>query len=171
MLDLLKLFVHVLVSPLKSRARLEAEIVILRQQLMVLRRRMPSKPKLAATDRLLFVWLYRLFPSVFNAITIIQPETVVRWHRSGFRLYWRWKSRSHGGRPKVPAEIRRLIREMSLANRLWGAPRVHGELLKLGIEVAQSTVASTWPGVGVGRLRPGKHFSAIMRPESARWTF
>jgi transposase InsO family protein len=158
MLDLLKLFVHVLVSPLKSRARLEAEIVILRQQLMVLRRRMPSKPKLAATDRLLFVWLYRLFPSVLNAITIIQPETVVRWHRSGFRLYWRCKSRSHGGRPKVPEEIRRLIREMSLANRLWGAPRIHGELLKLGIEVAQSTVAKYMARSGRGPSQTWKTF-------------
>jgi hypothetical protein len=122
MLDFLELFAHVLASPFKSQARLEAEIVVLRQQLMVLRRRVPSKPKLTAVDRLLFVWLYRLFPSILNAITIIQPETVVRWHRSGFRLYWRWKSRSRGGRPRVPAEIRRLIREMSLANRLWGAP-------------------------------------------------
>ena len=90
---------------------------------------------------LVFVWLYRLFPAVLNAVTIIQPETVIRWHRAGFRLYWRWKSRSRGGRPKIPVEIRRLIREMSLANRLWGAPRIHGELLKLEIEVAQSTVA------------------------------
>jgi hypothetical protein len=80
---------------------------------------------------LLFVWLYRLFPSVLNAITIIQPNTVIRWHRMGFRLYWRWKSRSRSGRPQIPAEIRRLIRDMSLANRLWGAPRIHGELLKL----------------------------------------
>jgi hypothetical protein len=141
MLDFLVLLVHVLVSPFKSQARLEAEIVVLRQQLMVLRRRVPSKPKLTVADRLLFVWLYRLFPSVLNAITIIQPETVMRWHRSGFRLYWHWKSRSRGGRPRVSVEIRRLIREMSLANRLWGAPRIHGELLKLGIEVAQSTVA------------------------------
>ena len=89
MIEFLKLLVHVLVSPLKSRARLEAEIVVLRQQLMVLRRRSPSEPKLTVADRLLFVWLYRLFPSVLNAVTIIQPETVLRWHRSGFRLYWR----------------------------------------------------------------------------------
>ena len=96
MLDFLKLFVHVLVSPFKSQARLEAEIVVLRQQLMVLRRRLPSKPKLTVADRLLFVWLYRLFPSVLNAIAIVQPETIIRWHRTGFRLYWRWKSGSHG---------------------------------------------------------------------------
>jgi transposase InsO family protein len=141
MIAFLSLLLHVLVSPFKIRTRLEAEIVMLRHQLNVLRRRVPSKPKLTVADRLLFVWLYRLFPSVLNAVTIIQPETVIRWHRAGFRLYWRWKSRSRGGRPKIPEEIRRLIREMSLANRLWGAPRIHGELLKLGIEVAQSTVA------------------------------
>src|ERR1700688_2128085 len=141
MIAFLILSLHVLVSPCRTRARLEAEIVLLRHQLSVLRQRVPSKPRLTVADRLLFVWLYRLFPSVLNTVTIIQPETVIRWHRMGFRLYWRWKSRSRGGRPKVPLEIRRLIREMSLANRLWGAPRIHGELLKLGIEVAQSTVA------------------------------
>ena len=130
MVDFLKLFVHVVVSPFKTRAQLEAEIVLLRHQLNVLRRRVPSKPKFAVADRMVFVWLYRLFPSVLNVVTIVQPETIIRWHRVGFRLYWRWKSRSRGGRPKVPIEIRRLIREMSLANRLWGAPRIHGELLK-----------------------------------------
>jgi hypothetical protein len=141
MIGFLILFLHVLVSPFKTQARLEAEIVLLRHQLSVLRQRVPSKPKLTVADRLLFVWLYRLFPSVLNAVTIVQPETVIRWHRTGFRLYWRWRSRTRGGRPRIPGEIRRLIREMSLANRLWGAPRIHGELLKLGIEVAQSTVA------------------------------
>ena len=99
----------------------------------VLCQRVSSKLRLTVADRLLFVWLYRLFPSVLAAITIVQPETIIRWHRTGFRLYWRWKSRSRGGRPRVPMEIQRLIREMSLANRLWGAPRIHGELLKLGI--------------------------------------
>jgi len=109
-------------------------------------------------DRLLFVWLYRLFPLVLNAITIVQPETTMRWHRAGFRLYWRWKSRARGGRPKVPLEIRRLIREMSLANRLWGAPRIHGELLKLGIDVAQSTVAKYMAKSGRGRSQTWKTF-------------
>jgi hypothetical protein len=118
MIAFLIVFLHVLVSPFKARARLETEIIMLRPQLNVLRRRVPSKPKLAVPDRLLFVWLYRLFPSVLDAITIVQPETVIRWHRTGFRLYWRWKSRSRGGRPRIPGEIRRLIREMSLANRL-----------------------------------------------------
>jgi len=136
----------------------------------VLRRLLAPKPKLTVADRLLFVWLYRLFPSVLVAITIVQPETIIRWHRTGFRLYWRWKSRSRGGRPKVPIEIRHLIREMSLANRLWGAPRIHGELLKLGFEVAQSTVAKYMARRGEGRRRLGRLFSAIMRPALPPWT-
>jgi transposase InsO family protein len=89
-------------------------------------------------------------PSLLNAAVIIQPDTIVRWHRAGFRSYWRWKSRSRGGRPKVPVEVRSLIRRMSVENPLWGAPRIHGELLKLGIEVAQSTVAKY-----MARRRPG----------------
>jgi transposase InsO family protein len=158
MSEFLSLFLHAMVSPFKTQARLEAEIVLLRHQLNVLRQRFPSKPKLSVADRLLFVWLYRLFPSVLAAIIIVQPETIVRWHRTGFRLYWRWKSRSHGGRPKVPLEIRYLIREMSLANRLWGAPRIHGELLKLGIEVAQSTIAKYMAKSGRGRSQTWKTF-------------
>jgi transposase InsO family protein len=158
MISFLSLLVHVVISPFKAQAQLEAEILLLRHQLNVLRRQVSAKPKLTVVDRLLFAWLYRLFPSVVNAITIIQPETVMRWHRSGFRLYWRWKSRSHGGRPRVPVEIRRLIREMSLANRLWGAPRIHGELLKLGIEVAQSTVAKYMARRGRGSSQTWKTF-------------
>jgi transposase InsO family protein len=158
MIALLILFIHVVMSPLKAKARLEAEIIVLRHQLNILHRRVSPKPKLAASDRLLFVWLYRPFPSVLNAVRIIQPYTVVRWHRSGFRLYWRWKSRSRGGRPTIPLEIRNLIREMSLANRLWGAPRIHGELLKLGIEVAQSTVAKYMVKSGRGRSQTWKTF-------------
>lgn len=158
MIAFLSLVFHVVVSPFKTRARLEAEIVMLRHQLNVLRRHVPSKPKLAVFDRLLFVWLYRLFPSLLSAVAIIQPETIIRWHRTGFRLYWRWKSRSPRGRPKVSMEIRRLIREMSLANRLWGAPRIHGELLKLGIEVAQSTVAKYMAKGGRGRSQTWKTF-------------
>ncbi len=158
MMTFLSLVLHVVVSPFKTKARLEAEIIMLRHQLNVLRRRVPSKPKFAMADRLLFVWLYRLFPSVLNAIAIVRPETIIRWHRTGYRLYWRWKSRARGSRPKVPMEIRRLIREMSLANRLWGAPRIHGELLKLGIEVAQSTVAKYMAKNGRGRSQTWKAF-------------
>jgi hypothetical protein len=169
MIAFLGLVLHIVVSPFKTQARLEAEIIMLRHQLNVLRRRVPSKPKLAVADRLLFVWLYRLFPSVLNA-TIVQPETIIRWHRTGVRLYWCWKSRSRGGRPKAPIEIRRLIREMSLANRLWGAPRIHGELLKLGFEVAQSTVAKYMARRGGGRRRLGRLSSAIMRQALPPWT-
>ena len=163
MIGFLILFLHVLVSPFKTQPRQEAEIVLLRHQLNALRRRVPSKPRLTVADRLLFAWLYRLFPSVLNAVTIAQPATVIRWHRTGFRLYWRWRSRSSGGRPKVAVEIRRLIREMSLANRLWGAPRTHGELLKLGIEVAQSTVAKYMARNGRGRSQIWKTLSAQSR--------
>src|SRR5713101_8362214 len=158
MIDFLKLFVHILISPFKTQARLEAEILVLRHQLNVLRRQAPSKPRLTVADRVIFVWLYRLRPSVLRALSVIEPETVIRWHRMGFRLYWRWKSRSRSGRPQIPAEIRRLIREMSLANRLWGAPRIHGELLKLGIEVAQSTVAKYMAKSGRGRSQTWKTF-------------
>jgi len=93
------------------------------------------------SDRLFLIQLYRWFPSVLKVITIIRPETVVRWHRAGFRRYWRWKSRCLGGRPQIEADLRALIRRMSVDNPLWGAPRIHGELLKLGFEVAQSSIA------------------------------
>jgi transposase InsO family protein len=158
MVSFLGLFLHVLVSPFRSRASLEAEIVFLRHQLNVLRRQAPTRPRLTTVDRLIFVWLYRLFPAVLSAGTIIKPDTILRWHRAGFRLYWRWRSRCRGGRPKVPEEIRRLIREMNLANPLWGAPRIHGELLKLGIEVAQSTVAKYMARRGGGSSQTWKTF-------------
>src|SRR5262249_7256546 len=141
MTDLLRLLLAFLASLFKSRAQLEAENLVLRQQVNVLRRRMPKRPALTNIDRLLFVWLYRWFPTTVGAVAIVRPETVIRWHRVGFRAYWRGRSRNRVGRPRVSAELRALIREMSQANPLWGAPRIHGELLKLGFEVAQSTVA------------------------------
>jgi transposase InsO family protein len=128
-------------SRLKSRASLEAENLVLRQQVIVLSRKSRSRVRLRNLDRLIFVWLYRFFPAILNAITVVKPETVIRWHRRGFRAFWHWKSRRPGGRPKIDREIRDLIRRMSKENPLWGAPRIHGELLMLGIEVAQSTVA------------------------------
>jgi hypothetical protein len=117
---------------MRARATLEAEIWVL-QQINVLRR--------AAPRRLIFVGLYRLFPKACDALAIVKPDTIIRWHRAGFRAYWRWKSRRRGGRPTVPTDIRKLIHEMSIANPLWGAPRIHGELLKLGIEIGQTSVA------------------------------
>ena len=125
----------------RSRASLEAEIWTLRQQINVLRRIAPKKQTFSAMDRLIFVCLYRLLPGVRDALAIVKPETVVKWHRAGFRLYWRWKSKARGGRPTVPVEMRKFIREMSVANPLWGAPRIHGELLKLGVDIGQTSVA------------------------------
>src|ERR1700746_725487 len=125
----------------RSRASLEAEILILRHQLNIQRRHLPRRLNFTAMDRLIFVALYRLPPGTLNALTLVKPDTVVRWHRAGFRSYWRWKSRPRSGRPTVPAEIRRLIHEMSIANPLPGAPRIHGELCKLGVEIGQTSVA------------------------------
>src|SRR6266511_387857 len=141
MLALLCFVLAVLASPFKSRSRLEAENAALRHQLIVLRRKVPGRVRLTNSDRWFFVQLYRSFPSILQVLTIIRPETLVRWHRAGFRCYWRWKARSLGGRPQIETDLRVLIRRMSSENPLWGAPRIHGELLKLGFEVAQSSVA------------------------------
>src|SRR6202011_2896752 len=127
-------------SRFARRARLEAEHLVLRQQLVVLRRKSAKRVRLWNIDRLLFVWLYRLYPSLLDSIIMVQPETVIRWHRRGFRAYWHWKSRHLGGRPRINREVRALIRRMNRENPLWGAPRIHGELLMLGIDVAESTV-------------------------------
>src|ERR1700758_3631222 len=137
----------------RSRAALQAEILALRHQLNILRRRSPKRVVLGKVDRLVFCGLYRLSPAVLNALKILQPETVIRWHRAGFRAYWRWRSRPRSGRPRIPADIRHLILEMSVANPLWGAPRIHGELLKLGIDVGQTTVAKYM----AKRRRPPSH--------------
>ena len=139
----------------RTRASREAEIAALRHQLNVLGRQSRKRQTFSALDRLIFVVLYRLAPGITNVLTIVEPETVVRWHRSGFRQFWRWKSRARPGRPQVPVEIRQLIREMSLANPLWGAPRIHGELLKLGIDVGQTSVA--------------KYMAKRRRPPSQGW--
>jgi type II secretory pathway pseudopilin PulG len=141
MIALVLFILAILASPFKSQSRLEAENAALRHQLTVVRRKLHGRVRLTNNDRLFFILLYRWFPSVLKAITIIHPETLVRWHRAGFRRYWRWKSRSLGGRPQIGTDLRALIRRMSIENVLWGAPRIHGELLKLGFEVAQSTVA------------------------------
>jgi len=128
----------------RSRASLELELVALRHQVTVLRRQRPGQPRLFSTDRLLWVWLYRIWPQILNTMVLVKPATVVRWHRKGFRLYWRRRSRRLG-RPRKNREIRELIRKMSLATPLWGAPRIHGELLKLGIDLSQATVGRYLP--------------------------
>jgi transposase InsO family protein len=141
MIGLLCFVLAVLASLFKAKLRLQAENAVLRHQLNVLRRRLHGRVRLTNNDRWFFIQLYRWFPSILQVLTIIRPETLVRWHRAGFRRYWRWKSRPQGGRPQIDTELRALIRWMSMENPLWGAPRIHGELLKLGFEVAQSSVA------------------------------
>lgn len=141
MMGLLFLLLAFLTLPFKSKRRLQAENVILRHQLSVLRRKVRGRVKLTNSDRWFLVQLYRWFPSILQALTIVKPETLIRWHRAGFRCYWRWKSRPRGGRPQVEEDLRALIRKVSMENPLWGAPRIHGELLKLGFQVAQSSVA------------------------------
>ena len=150
-----KLIWSALVGLFRSRAALQAENLVLRHQLNVLRRKSPRRITSSAIDRLLFVGLYALVPSALDALQIVKPDTVIRWHRDGFRAYWRWKSGSRGGRPGTPTEIRQLIRQMSIANPFWGAPRIHGELLKLGIDVSQTTVA--------------KYMAKARRPPSQGW--
>ena len=141
MVDVLILLWTALTCVFRSRVRLEAEILVLRQQINVLRRKSPKRSVFRTFDRLVFVGLYRLAPGIVDALAIVRPVTVVRWHRAGFRSFWRWKSRRRGGRPSITVEIRNLIQDMSLANPVWGAPRIHGELLKLGIDIGQTSVA------------------------------
>jgi hypothetical protein len=141
MADLLKLFLAVLASLFKSRARLEAENLVLRQQVNVLRRRMLKRPALTNIDRLLFVWFYRCFPSTIGAFAIVRPETIIRWHRSGFRAYWRWRSRNRIGRPKVSAELRALIGEISQAN-------------PFGVHRVSTASCSSWASMSPSRLSP-----------------
>src|SRR5712692_735381 len=124
-----------------SHAALQLEVLALRHQLQVLQRTRPRRLQLAMADRWLWVWLSRVWTGWRTALVIVEPETIIAWHRRGFQLFWTWKSRRRTGRPIVPRDIRTLIRTMSEANSLWGAPRIHGELLKLGIEVCQATVA------------------------------
>src|SRR5674476_1252201 len=141
MIALLCFVLAVLAAPFKSKSWLEAENAALRRQWIGLRRKMRGRVRLTNDDRWFLIQLYRWFRSILNVLTIIRPETLVRWHRAGFRCYWRWKSRPRGGRPLIEADLRARIRRMSVENPLWGAPRIHGELLKLGFEVAQSSVA------------------------------
>ena len=170
MIGLFCFVLAVLASPFKSKLRLEAENAVLRHQLIVLRRRLHGRVRLTNHDRWFFIQLYRWFPSILQVLTIIRPETLVGWHRAGFRCYWRWKSRPQGGRPQIDTELRALIRRMSVENPLWGAPRIHGELLKLGFEVAQSASPSTWSNDGRRPARDGGPSCVTTRRTSPPWT-
>jgi transposase InsO family protein len=159
---MLRLLIGVFRDLFRSQASLEAEIVTLRHQVAVLRRRLcRRKLQLTWADRALLVVVSRVWSGWRDALFIVQPETVLRWHRSGFRSYWRWKSRPRGGRPRIPPEVRELIARMHRENQLWGAPRIHGELLMLGIQVSESTVSnylSTLP-----RRRPTQGWRTFLR--------
>jgi putative transposase len=142
MLILLSALLSTLRSMLRSRAALELEHLALRHQIGVLKRSARKRPKLTAADRLFWVFVSRVWCNWRSALDVVKPETVIAWHRKGFRLFWTWKIR-HGqaGRPAVSSEVRDLIRKMSRENPLWGAPHIHGELLKLGIEISETSVA------------------------------
>ena len=146
---------HSLRFMVRSRASLHLEIIALRHQLAVVNRSRRPRLRLTAVDRTLWAWLLRSWCGWRSALHIVQPETVIAWHRYGFRLFWTWKSRQRTGRPGVPRDVRVVIRELSMTNRLWGAPRIHGELQKLGIAVSQSTVA--------------KYMRRHRRPPSQTW--
>ena len=132
---------HSLQFMVRSRASLHLEIIALRHQLAVVHRSRRPRLRLTSADRVLWVWLSQAWSGWRSAVHIVKPDTVIAWHRRGFRLFWRWKSRRRNGRPGVPPDVRALIRELSTANPLWGAPRIHGELQKLGVSASQSTVA------------------------------
>ena len=140
----LAILVRTLRSTIRTQRELALENLALRQQVAVWKVRQP-RPQLTATDRLFWVVLSRLWKNWRSSLQVVRPETVVRWHRQGFRRYWAWKSRHRRGRPAIGTEVRDLIRRMSRANPLWGAPRIHGELLKLGLTVSQATVSKYMP--------------------------
>jgi hypothetical protein len=125
----------------KSRFRLEAENLFLRHQLNIALRSAPPRFRLCGSDRALLVWMVRLWPSLLGVAQVVQPETILRWHRMGFKAFWHWKSRNRAGRPKIDRGLRHLIQRMNNENPQWGAARIHGELMMLGFEVAQSTVS------------------------------
>jgi transposase InsO family protein len=153
MFSLLGSLLRLLVSPACLRD-IALENLALRQQLAVFKRKCP-RPRLRRTDRFFWVWLSRSWKDWRRALVIVRPETVVAWHRKGVRLYWSWISRQKSGRPEASPTIRALILKMAAANPLWGAPRIHGELLKLGIPISERTVS---------RLLPRKR-----RPPSQTW--
>ena len=155
---MLILILRTVISALRSHRALALENLALRHQLDVLRRNY-KRPRPTNQDRTLWIILSRFWTNWRKALVVVQPETVIRWHKRGFRLCWRWKSRPRWpGRRRVPKEVRDLIRRMSRANPLWGAPRIHGELLKLGIVVSQTTVskymAHHWKPPSQGLLTP-----------------
>jgi len=148
------------VNLFRSHSRLEAENLLLRHQLNVALHQAPARLRLRGCDRVILVWMVRLWPNLLGVVRVVKPETVLRWHRAGFRAFWRWKSRKRAGQPEIDHGLRELIRRMSRENPLWGAPRIHGELLMLGIEMAQSTVSKYMIR---GRKRPSQGWKTFLR--------
>src|SRR3981189_9595 len=171
MIALLFLFLSLFASPFKSKSRLEAENAALRYQLIVLKRWVRGRVQLTNGDRLFLVQLYRWFPSVLKAITIIRPETLVRWHRAGFRRYWRWKSCSLGGRPKIAADLRALIRQMSAENPRGGVRRASMASCSSSASRSLSRASRSTLASDVDRRpRAGASSCVTTHPTSPPWT-
>jgi hypothetical protein len=160
-LSFLLAFLSVVRVFVRSRTDTALEVLALRQQLGVLKRKRP-RPRLSAPDRLFWVLLQQLWSRWAEALIIVNPDTVVGWHRAGFRLYWRWRSGERGGRPRISEEIRVLIRRLAQENPDWGAPRIHGELQKLGFVVSDRTIARYLRRI-LRRCDPGKKWLAFLR--------
>src|SRR5512144_1446369 len=153
-------------SPFKAKGRLEAENAALRHQLIILRRKVRGRVRLTNGDRLFLIQLYRWFPSVLKAITIVRPETLVRWHRAGFRRYWRWKSRSLGGRPQIDADLRALIRRMSVDNPLWERRASMANCSSSALRSLSPASRSIWSSDADRPPLDGAPSCAAMRPTS-----
>ena len=158
--DMISAFLAAIRVFFSARADLALEVLALRQQVAVLKRKRP-RPTLNRFDRLFWTTLRGCWPRWSDALVIVKPETVVRWQRAGFRLFWKWKSRPSGGRPKVSEELKTLIRRLAMENPTWGAPKIHGELLKIGFEIAERTVARYLRGTRY-RGDPAKRWIAFL---------
>ena len=169
MADLCRLIWCALVGLFRSRASREAEILALRHQLNVLRRKSPKRPTFSGIDRLVFAGLYRLAPGVLNALTIIKPETVIRWHRAGFRAYWRWKSRPYSGRPKTPWRFAGSFERSVSRTRSGAHLGSMANSSSLASMLGKQQLQSTWRGVDDRRLRDGRRSSAITPTASHLW--
>ena len=171
MLNLCKLIFGTMIDLLRSRATLEAEILVLRQQINVLRRANPRRLRFGSIDRLILGGVCRLFPKMYDTLAIVRPDTVIRWHRAGFRLYWRWRSRRRCGRPTVSLEIRRLIREMSIVNPLGEHRESMASFSSSASMSARPASPSIWHGGGDLPRRVGRRSFVTMLTGSPRWTF
>src|SRR5260221_947513 len=170
MIGLFCFVLAVLASPLKSKVRLEAENAVLRHQLIVLRRRLHGRVRLTNHDRLFFIQLYRWFPSILQVLTIIRPEPLLRWHRAGFRCYWRSKSRPRGGRPQIDTELHVLIRRMSVENPLWARHASTANCSSSGLRSRSRASPSTWSNGGHRPASHGGPSCVTMRRTLPPWT-